>query len=91
MYYYYSLSCRGIKPWWKKYITAIQIIQFVTSFLLMVFEVYAAYTIGVDKCMGYDALGVYIGTLMFNGLLLLQFVDFYKSSYTKTETETKAQ
>ena len=30
MYYYYFLTTQGISPWWKKYITSFQIVQFMS-------------------------------------------------------------
>jgi hypothetical protein len=29
MYWYYFQSARGVRIWWKKYITMLQILQFV--------------------------------------------------------------
>lgn len=29
MYFYYFQSARGVRCWWKKYITVMQIVQFV--------------------------------------------------------------
>jgi len=60
MYYYYAISLLGIRVWWKKYITGIQIIQFICSFLLSIPYVY--YTVSFDSdgillpmCLGWPA------------------------------------
>lgn len=31
MYYYYFRTTAGVKIWWKKYLTTLQIIQFITD------------------------------------------------------------
>lgn len=40
MYYYYSVSTLGIYPWWKKYLTALQIYQFVSGVFYTSFYFY---------------------------------------------------
>jgi len=40
MYYYYTVSCFGHNPWWKKHLTALQIYQFVTGVVYTYFYIY---------------------------------------------------
>lgn len=75
MYYYYYLTGMGIRPWWKKYVTSLQILQFVTSFIATSIWAYYHFTVG---CHFLTLIGI---SVAFNGWLLLMFVSFYLSSY----------
>ena len=94
MYYYYMVSSLGYFPWWKKYITTIQIVQFVCSFLLSVPYVY--YTVSFDsngnfvaRCNGLPA---FVLSFFTNLSFLYLFASFYKSAYkTKGEDLKKQQ
>jgi len=46
MYYYFSRTAIGVSVWWKNYITALQIVQFVSS--LVAFAVFARAAAGAD-------------------------------------------
>ncbi|KAJ1679541.1 Fatty acyl-CoA elongase/Polyunsaturated fatty acid specific elongation enzyme, partial [Spiromyces aspiralis] len=43
MYYYYFLASRGIRVWWKQYITVMQIAQFVIDVFMIHYFVYHLY------------------------------------------------
>lgn len=89
MYSYYFLTARGHSPWWKKYVTTMQITQFIVD-LVVVYYAFYSY-IAADyfpnilphqgTCAGTEgsaALGV--------GLLtsyLFLFIAFYKKTYNK--------
>lgn len=36
MYYYFSIATMGVRPWWRKYLTAGQLVQFTTIFASIV-------------------------------------------------------
>eukprot|EP01095_Lingulamoeba_sp_RSL-Kostka_P000523 TRINITY_DN10803_c1_g1_i1.p1 TRINITY_DN10803_c1_g1~~TRINITY_DN10803_c1_g1_i1.p1 ORF type:complete len:266 (+),score=9.62 TRINITY_DN10803_c1_g1_i1:60-857(+) len=85
MYFYYTLSSYGIKDiWWKKYITSIQILQFVSSLLLGSVYVYFYFTLGQNQCV---AMKAFLFTTFFNITFLFLFTDFYKSSYSKSKKQ----
>lgn len=78
MYYYYYLRSVGISPVWKKYVTTIQIVQFVTSlvcFLVTISLEYSNYT-----CNGIWVL--YFCTL-FNLSLLLGFINVLSINFKR--------
>lgn len=79
MYAYYGLAAIGphMQPylWWKRYITQIQIVQFVFLFL------YGLYFTLFQS--GYSPLWS-VDILLQSPLYLLLFTQFYFNSYNKT-------
>jgi len=98
MYYYYFQSARGIKIWWKQYITSLQIAQFVVD---LSFIYYLSYGILVAKhmpwapqtaeiCDGSDSAAL-SGTVIITSYLFL-FISFYFATYAKKPAQVgKAQ
>jgi fatty acid elongase 3 len=80
MYYYYYLTERGEKPWWKKYITKVQIVQFIfdmtTHFL---WYWYNATTPG--GCNGFVWVFHFANFVI--GSFLVLFLQFYFTSYRR--------
>ena len=70
MYYYFYLKSIQIEPWWKNYVTTLQIIQFVTSLILFCITLFYHFTI--HSCHGMNYLYL---NLIFNVTLLFGFVD----------------
>ncbi|KDR21659.1 elongation of very long chain fatty acids protein 4-like [Zootermopsis nevadensis] len=78
MYFYYMVAAMGPKYqkyiWWKKYMTVIQLVQFVVAL------VYLAFTL-VSDCHVSRLLSVLLAT---NGTFLLSlFMNFYFQTYKK--------
>jgi hypothetical protein len=69
MYFYFYLKSKNIDPWWKNYVTTLQIIQFITSLLLFCMTLYFHFFIRPCKGMSYLYLN-----LFFNASLLFGFV-----------------
>jgi len=93
MYYYYSVATFGHSPWWKKYLTGLQIYQFVsgvfyTSFFFYYYfhnlsiKVNDNYTLSVDferGCTG--ELWAVVGMFAVNCSFLYLFSKFFKEQY----------
>lgn len=79
MYYYYSISVLGVKDiWWKKYLTIIQIIQFIIDVSVCSYCTYAVYyhPLGCQSHPG----GPESGVAILSSYLFL-FMGFYSKTY----------
>ncbi|RDW92651.1 hypothetical protein BP5796_02045 [Coleophoma crateriformis] len=89
MYWYYFQAARGVKIWWKQYITIMQIVQFVID---LGFVYYLSYSILVlkylpflparERCDGSD-MGAFSGVAILTSYLFL-FIGFYFATYKKS-------
>jgi len=94
MYYYYARTCMGAKIWWKKYLTTLQITQFIIDVIFcwgcMIKHYLWKKNYILNDCEGDQAAG-WFGCLLLSSYLLL-FVDFFHRTYTqqdKRKRETK--
>lgn len=78
MYYYYYLAGIGKPPWWKKWVTSLQILQFVSSFVATSFWAYYHATVG---CQYTSVILLSVG---FNAWLLVMFNLFYSRAYKQS-------
>ena len=83
MYWYYAMASIEIKCWWKKYLTTMQIVQFVLDIGVCY---YCAGILIAHLSYGYEATchgtinAAIFGSLLLTSYLWL-FVDFYKKTY----------
>jgi len=88
MYYYYFATAGGAKLWWKKYLTTMQITQFVIDLFLVYFGTYQhfAHTFfphipHIGNCAGTETAALFGCGLLSSYLVL--FVNFYIQTYQK--------
>lgn len=84
MYYYYAMSALRIRVWWKKYLTTLQIAQFIVDVIAIGYAYATFIRAGFDPNVCY---GTSRGALIGLGILisyLLLFVRFYVQTYSKT-------
>ncbi|KAJ2368952.1 Fatty acyl-CoA elongase/Polyunsaturated fatty acid specific elongation enzyme [Coemansia sp. RSA 2607] len=97
MYYYFFLASCGIYSWWKKYVTVVQIIQFIIDLGFIYFCIYQIiawrYFPKVLPCYG-DCVATkrsaVFGSTLFSSYLVL-FVQFYQRTYLNKQTANNKQ
>jgi len=95
MYYYYLMASAGYRIWWKKYLTTLQISQFVIDLFIVYFASYsyfvAEYFPGaptMGTCAGTEAAAV-MGCFLLTSYLFL-FIAFYQRTYSAGKKERAA-
>lgn len=89
MYYYYFATAGGAKIWWKKYLTTMQITQFVIDLFVVYFATYnhfaykyASFLPTVGDCTGSENAALFgCGILT---VYLFLFIGFYRATYKKS-------
>ncbi|PNS21206.1 hypothetical protein CAC42_3544 [Sphaceloma murrayae] len=88
MYWYYFQAARGIRIWWKKYITVMQITQFVIDLGFVYFASYTYFTStyftwmpNMGSCAGEEFAAI-AGMVILSSYLVL-FLGFYAATYKK--------
>lgn len=87
MYYYYAMSALKIKIWWKKYLTTLQICQFIIDVSLISYAFATFIKAGFDPDVCYGTVkGALVGLgVLFSYLLL--FIRFYVQTYSRKSAE----
>ncbi|KAI8099789.1 fatty acid elongase [Halteromyces radiatus] len=88
MYYYYFRTASGARIWWKKYLTTMQIVQFMIDLVAVYFCSYTYFTYtyypwmpNMGSCAGTE-LSASFGCALLSSYLLL-FINFYRITYKK--------
>ncbi|KAJ2718800.1 Fatty acyl-CoA elongase/Polyunsaturated fatty acid specific elongation enzyme [Coemansia sp. Benny D115] len=91
MYFYYFLASCGIQPWWKKYVTTLQITQFIIdlgfvyfcTYQLIASRYYPTILPFYGTCAGTEEAAIF-GCALLSSYLLL-FIQFFQRTYTKKQ------
>jgi len=93
MYWYYFQSARGVRVWWKEWVTRLQIMQFVIDLGFVYFAAYtyfaSTYFPSLPTWNGEGCAGEEFAALAGVGILssyLVLFVLFYLATYKKDGT-----
>jgi hypothetical protein len=99
MYYYYFLAATGANVWWKRYLTQMQITQFVVvvaACMGALFPRFGATHFGVENmplCHGNEAGGIFGFSVLVSYLVLFLrlYFQLYDSSQKKKQLQTQQQ
>jgi hypothetical protein len=88
MYYYYYATAGGAKIWWKRYLTTLQITQFIIDLFVTYFATYTHFAMSrfrslpnMGDCAGSESAAIFGVSLLTSYLLL--FIAFYRATYKK--------
>ncbi|KAH8120324.1 GNS1/SUR4 membrane protein [Phellopilus nigrolimitatus] len=95
MYYYYYATAGGARIWWKKYLTTMQIVQFVIDLIVVYFGTYSYFVESYfpgkfpayGTCAGTENAAIF-GCVLLTSYLGL-FINFYIQTYKKPAKEKK--
>jgi hypothetical protein len=92
MYYYYFRTAAGAKIWWKKYLTTLQITQFIIDLCIVYFCTYTYFSYQYwpwfpdwGNCAGTESSALF-GCALLSSYLLL-FINFYRLTYQKKKKD----
>jgi len=88
MYYYYYLATLGKTVFWKKYITTLQILQFVADCGLNNLWLYYTFQLPAGKTCGGGWVGYSIGQFVLLSYLVL-FIQLYRQMYNSRQSAQK--
>ncbi|KAI8149602.1 GNS1/SUR4 family-domain-containing protein [Fennellomyces sp. T-0311] len=96
MYYYYFRTAAGAKIWWKRYLTTMQITQFIIDLFAVYFcsYTYFAYTYwphlpNMGSCAGTETSALF-GCALLSSYLFL-FINFYRITYQAKKAAAAAK
>ena len=78
MYYYFAIYALGHRPWWKRYLTSLQILQFII-------DISTSLPFIIIYSLGWSCRGELYAWIIANAAgfaLLFLFLNFYQSTYT---------
>lgn len=92
MYYYYYATAGGAKIWWKKYLTTMQITQFIIDLFIVFFATYNHFgqkhrLPAYGDCAGSEGAALF-GCALLSSYLFL-FILFYRATYKKAAAKGK--
>ncbi|KAJ2514094.1 Fatty acyl-CoA elongase/Polyunsaturated fatty acid specific elongation enzyme [Coemansia sp. RSA 2049] len=95
MYFYYFLASCSIYPWWKKYVTTLQIVQFVIdlgfvyfcTYQLIASRYYPNVLPFLGTCAGTEEAAIF-GCALLSSYLLL-FIQFFQRTYSKRKQASR--
>ncbi|KAJ4484695.1 fatty acid elongase [Lentinula edodes] len=95
MYYYYYATAGGKRIWWKKYLTSMQIVQFIIDLFIVYFGTwqhfafrYQSHLPHVGDCAGSETAALFGCGLLTSYLGL--FINFYIQTYKKPVKGSKS-
>jgi len=84
MYYFYACQSLNVHIWWKKYLTSLQILQFILDDSANLSWAY--YTVLEERTCSGSWSGFWFGVIVIASFLGL-FIQFYKNTYSKKGKE----
>lgn len=101
MYFYYFLAARGIRVWWKEWVTRFQIIQFILDLGFVYFATYQKLAFTNKSYLKLPVCGDCAGTMIaaFSGCAILSsylvlfiafYIDVYRRKSSKKAKRVKA-